>query len=286
VNDRARFPAQFDSAASGASSGDLPKRVASSAVMVVLAIATTVAGGWPFVLFWAAVAVGVYWEWSSMVARQAKVPLIAGGAALLLAGALAGSGHVYYAAAAVAAGALSVAVLAPRRRTWSAGGVLYAGVLVLAPVVLRRDLPLGSVAVFFLFAVVWATDILGYFVGRLVGGPKLAARISPKKTWAGAIGGAAGAVAAGVGLLSVVGYAAMGSPAVTALVLSIVSQGGDLLESAVKRRFGVKDASHVIPGHGGLMDRLDGFLAAAGVAALIGIVRAGPDAAARGLLMW
>jgi phosphatidate cytidylyltransferase len=68
--------------------------------------------------------------------------------------------------------------------------------------------------------------------------------------------------------------------------LSIVSQGGDLLESAVKRRFGVKDASHVIPGHGGLMDRLDGFLAAAAVAALIGIVRAGPDAAAQGLLTW
>jgi phosphatidate cytidylyltransferase len=81
------------------------------------------------------------------------------------------------------------------------------------------------------------------------------------------------------------GYTMLGS-ALTAFVLSIVSQGGDLLESAVKRRFGVKDASHVIPGHGGLMDRLDGFLAAAGVAALIGIVRGGPDAAAHGLLMW
>ncbi len=254
--------------------------------MVVLAIGTTVVGGWPFVGFWAAVAVGVYWEWSSMVARQAMVPLIAGGVAVLLAAAAAGSGHFQYAAAAVAAGALAVAVLAPRRRIWSAGGVLYAGVLVVATVVLRRDTALGSVAVFFLFAVVWATDILGYFVGRMVGGPKLAARISPKKTWAGAIGGAAGAVAAGVGFMSVLGYAAMGSPAVTALVLSIVSQGGDLLESAVKRRFGVKDASHVIPGHGGLMDRLDGFLAAAGAAALIGIVRAGPDAAAQGLLMW
>jgi phosphatidate cytidylyltransferase len=94
-----------------------------------------------------------------------------------------------------------------------------------------------------------------------------------------------GAVAAGVGFMSVAGYA-MGSPASTAFLLSIVSQGGDLLESAVKRRFGVKDTSHVIPGHGGLMDRLDGFLAAAGVAALIGIVRGGPDAAAQGLLLW
>jgi phosphatidate cytidylyltransferase len=254
--------------------------------MVVLAIAATVLGGWPFVAFWAAAAIIVFWEWSTMVARQAKIPLIAGGSALLLAAAAGGYGHFEYGAGAVGAGAVGVAVLAPRRRIWSASGVLYAGVLVLAPAVLRRDLPLGSAAVFFLFAVVWATDILGYFVGRVVGGPKLAVRISPKKTWAGAIGGALGAVAAGVGFMSMAGQAGLGSPASTALVLSIVSQGGDLLESAVKRRFGVKDASRVIPGHGGLMDRLDGFLAAAGVAALIGIVRAGPDAAAHGLLVW
>jgi phosphatidate cytidylyltransferase len=86
--------------------------------------------------------------------------------------------------------------------------------------------------------------------------------------------------------MSAVGYAGLGFPGSTALALSIVSQCGDLLESAVKRRFGVKDASHVIPGHGGLMDRLDGFLAAVGAAALIGVVRNGPDAAAHGLLLW
>jgi phosphatidate cytidylyltransferase len=253
---------------------------------VVLAIAATVLGGWPFVLFWAAAALIVYWEWSSMVARQAKVRLLAGGAALLSAAVVAGFGSFEYAAGVVVAGALVVFALAPRRRAWSAAGVIYAGVLVLAPEMLRRDLPLGPIAVFFLFAVVWATDILGYFVGRLVGGPKLAVRISPKKTWSGAIGGALGALAAGVSFMSLAGYAALGSPAAAALLLSIVSQGGDLLESAVKRRFGVKDASHVIPGHGGLMDRLDGFLAAVGAAVLIGMVRAGPDAPAHGLLMW
>jgi phosphatidate cytidylyltransferase len=285
VIDRAPSPAQPNSAASAAASGDLPKRVASSVVMVVLAIATAAIGGWTFVLFWAAVAVGVYWEWTSMVAGDAKLPLVVAGAALLLAAAAAGSGHLDGAVAAVAAGAVAVALLAGQRRAWSAGGVLYAGVLALAPAVLRRDPQMGSAAVFFLFAVVWATDILGYFIGRMVGGPRLAVRISPKKTWAGAVGGAAAAVAAGVGFALLAGYAMLGSAA-TALVLSIVSQGGDLLESAVKRRFGVKDASHVIPGHGGLMDRLDGFLAAAGVAALIGIVRGGPDAAAHGLLLW
>ena len=253
--------------------------------MVVLAVATVVLGGWSFVLFWAAAAIGVYWEWNAMVARHIKIPLLVGGAAMLAAAGTAGSGHFVYAVAAVAAGAIAVAVVAPRRRAWSAMGVLYAGVLVLAPVVLRRDRQYGMAAVLFLFAVVWATDILGYFVGRLVGGPKLAVHISPKKTWAGAFGGAVGAVVAGVGFMSMAGYA-MGSPVSTAFMLSIVSQGGDLLESAVKRRFGVKDASRVIPGHGGLMDRLDGFLAAAGVAALIGIVRGGPDAAAQGLLLW
>jgi phosphatidate cytidylyltransferase len=254
--------------------------------MAVLAVAAVVVGGWPFVLFWAAAAIGVYWEWNSMVARHIRIPLVAGGTALLLAAGAAGSGRFGYAIAAVGAGAIAVAVVAPRRRAWTALGVLYAGVLVVAPVVLRRDRQYGVAAVFFLFAVVWATDILGYFVGRLVGGPKLAVHISPKKTWAGAFGGALGAVAFGVWLMSALGYAAQGSPASTAFLLSIVSQGGDLLESAVKRRFGVKDASHVIPGHGGLMDRLDGFLAAVGVAALIGIVRGGPDAAAQGLLLW
>lgn len=286
MNDRAPLPRSFRPAAPAASSGDLSKRVASSVVLAALAIITTAVGGWPFVVLWGAAAIVVYWEWSSMVARQGKVTLLAGGMALVFAAAELGSGHAAYATAAVAAGAIIVAALARRRRLWCAGGVIYAGVLAVAPVVICLDRPYGAVAVFFLFAVVWTTDIFGYFIGRLVGGPKLTVRISPKKTWAGALGGAAGAMVAGVGFMSAVGYAGLGFPASTALVLSIVSQCGDLLEFAVKRRFGVKDASHVIPGHGGLMDRLDGFLAAVGAAALIGVVRNGPDAAAHGLLLW
>jgi phosphatidate cytidylyltransferase len=167
---------------------------------------------------------------------------------------------------------------------WSGAGVLYAGVLVLAPALLRAGAH-GAATMFFLFAVVWVTDILGYFVGRAVGGPRLALRISPKKTWAGAVGGALGAIGAGVVFAALTGYSILGS-GMMAFVLSLVSQGGDLLESAIKRHFGVKDASHVIPGHGGLMDRLDGFIAAAGVAVLIGTLRAGSDEAAQGLLLW
>ena len=122
----------------------------------------------------------------------------------------------------------------------------------------------------------WATDIAAYFAGRAIGGPKLMPRVSPNKTWSGAIGGTAGGVVGGVVVAAHVRRRAA-SPRSRAwrFVLSVVSQAGDLLESAVKRRFDAKDASQLIPGHGGLMDRLDGFVAAAVAAALIGLLRGG-----------
>ena len=131
----------------------------------------------------------------------------------------------------------------------------------------------------------WVTDIGGYVAGRGIGGPKLWPRISPKKTWAGAIGGfLASLVVAG-------GFAAFalgktGPLLVLGAILSIASQLGDLFESAVKRRFGVKDSSHIIPGHGGLMDRLDGFVVAVIGAALFGFLREGADGVGRGLMVW
>ena len=133
--------------------------------------------------------------------------------------------------------------------------------------------------------VVWATDIGGYFAGRLIGGPKLWPQVSPKKTWAGAIGG----FAASLGVAA--GFAAFNFGKIVPLlllgaVLSIASQLGDLFESAVKRRFGVKDSSHIIPGHGGLMDRLDGFVAAIVLAAVFGFLRGGADGVGRGLMVW
>ena len=137
-----------------------------------------------------------------------------------------------------------------------------------------------------MFAVVWATDIAAYFVGRAVGGPKLAPRLSPNKTWSGSIGGLAGAVLAAVLVVHFGGVGGMPAAIVVAMALSTVAQIGDLAESAIKRRFGVKDASSLIPGHGGLMDRLDGFVAAAVLACLIGLAHGGMDAPARGLLIW
>jgi phosphatidate cytidylyltransferase len=271
------------------STGELGKRVASGIVMAALAV---VLGGWSCALFWTAAAVGVFWEWSAMVAAAAAARGV-GIAALIAAALMAGAGQISAACLALAAGAAAVAAACPRgRRAWAAAGVAYAGVLSIAPMVLRCDPELGLVAILFLFAVVWSTDILGYFVGRAIGGPRLARRLSPKKTWSGACGGALGALAGGLVIVYIAGGHMVGGgaellPAAgVALVLSIASQTGDLFESAVKRRFGVKDTSHVIPGHGGLMDRLDGFIAAAAVAALVGIVRGGLEAAAQGLLLW
>ncbi len=176
----------------------------------------------------------------------------------------------------------------PHRLTvaWGAGGVVYASALLLGPAVLRRDPEWGLTALLFLFATVWTTDTFAYFCGRAIGGPLLWPRISPKKTWSGALGGLIGGVAAGVGVAYASGVGRLGIVGVMGLLLSVLAQAGDLFESAVKRRFGAKDASHLIPGHGGLMDRLDGFLVAAVAALLIGLIRAGTAAPARGLLVW
>jgi phosphatidate cytidylyltransferase len=269
------------------STGELGKRVASGIVMAALAVGAVVLGGWPFALFWAAAAVGVFWEWSAMVAGGAAAVRTVGIAALIAGALMAGAGQIHAAALALAAGAAAVAATCPSgRRGWGAAGVAYAGVLLIAPIALRRDPELGLLAILFLFAVVWSTDILGYFVGRAIGGARLAPRLSPKKTWSGALGGALGALAAGLALVYIAGNTPLLPAAGVAFMLSIASQAGDLFESAVKRRFGVKDASHVIPGHGGLMDRLDGFVAASVVAALVGITRGGLEAAGEGLLLW
>jgi phosphatidate cytidylyltransferase len=174
---------------------------------------------------------------------------------------------------------------AAQRSGWMAAGIVYAAVVAIAPILLRSDSQFGLLAVIFLFAVVWTTDIAAYFVGRFVGGPKLWPAISPKKTWSGAIGGTLGAIVAGVAVANFGGVSSW-SAAVLAAVLSIASQAGDLFESHLKRRFGVKDSSHIIPGHGGAMDRLDGFIAAAGVAALVGLVRGGLAHPGRGMLIW
>jgi len=169
---------------------------------------------------------------------------------------------------------------------WVVAGVVYAAAMLAAPVLLRADSELGLLAIVLLFAIVWTTDVLGYFAGRAFGGPKLLPAVSPKKTWSGAIAGTLGAIIIAIIAAGFFGSFNRTAIAVIALILSIASQLGDLLESWIKRQFGAKDAGSLIPGHGGVMDRLDGFWAAALVGCLIGLARGGFDASARGLLVW
>lgn len=152
---------------------------------------------------------------------------------------------------------------------WIAAGTVYIGLPCIALVWLRGEDQAGRALILWLFVTVWATDIGAYFAGRLIGGPRLAPRLSPNKTWAGLVGAALSAAIVGLALPALDPGAP--SPPVLALagsVLAITAQAGDLAESFVKRRFGVKDASRLIPGHGGLFDRVDGLLAAALVLAV------------------
>ena len=151
---------------------------------------------------------------------------------------------------------------------WIVGGILYLGLPAMILVWIRNDL--GLWAALWLFAVVWATDIGAYAFGRLIGGAKLAPRISPNKTWAGLVGGMVCAAAVGAGFAVASGSRATMVLTMVSAALASVAQGGDLFESWVKRRFHVKDSGRIMPGHGGLLDRVDGLLAVAVVVALIG----------------
>jgi phosphatidate cytidylyltransferase len=267
---------------------ELALRVGSALVLVPLAIGTAYLGGWLFALFWGAAAMGVLWEWTALVTRNdQRSVLLTGGASLALAVVLVAAGHLLAAVVVLAMGAIGAASLAlAERRTWVAGGIPYAGALALAPIVLRADDADGFLAVIFLFAIVWTTDISAYFAGRALGGPKLMPQVSPNKTWAGAVGGLIASVVVALALAKMAGLTALFALAMLAVVLSVFAQGGDLFESFLKRRFHAKDSSHLIPGHGGLMDRLDGFVSASVAAALIGLARGGFEAPGHGLLVW
>ncbi len=265
---------------------NLLMRVAAALVLAPLAVAIAYAGGWLWSALVTLAAIGLYLEWLTIVGAARELRVVAPGVAALAVGGLClALGRVDVALLALALGLAAVAVLSPEQRHWTVGGFVYAAAAEIASVLVRLDQAHGFAALILILLVVWVTDIGGYFAGRGIGGPKLWPKVSPKKTWAGAIGGFAAS------LVVAAGFAALGlGKAVPLLLLgaglSIVSQLGDLFESAVKRRFGVKDSSHIIPGHGGLMDRLDGFVAAVVLAAIFGFLRAGTDGVGRGLMVW
>lgn len=281
-----------DDAANGAAgsggpakpSADLLPRIVSGLLLGAIAIGLTWLSPMAFGALVLIVTVLMSWEWGRIVrGSDFDLALVVHAGAAALAVILAVPG---YAALGLAVLAIATIIIVPLqfgdRAVLSALGVLYTGLPAVSLIWLRGDEPYGLTAVLFIFAVVWTTDIAAYFSGRILGGPRLWPRISPNKTWSGLLGGVAASAAAGA-LFAIWAGANVPALALSGFILGLVAQGGDLAESALKRHFGVKDASNLIPGHGGFMDRMDGVVTVAVVAALFALL-ANPSLPAHALI--
>jgi len=259
-------------------------------VLIPLVLGVVWLGGWWFAALLALAGGLMAREWCAIVHPNSAVQLalhwLAVLAAVLVTG-LNGAGPALACVAAIwLAAALQAGITEPRLRLWALAGVPYVGLPVVALLSLRADPAYGLTAVIWLLVVVWSADTAAYAAGRGIGGPKLSPSISPNKTWAG-LGGAAGGAALAGGLA---GWAAglpwLAPVVVMAAVIGVIEQMGDLFESLLKRHHGVKDSGAVIPGHGGMLDRVDGLVAAALAAVVIGAAHAGPQQTGAGLLIW
>ncbi len=262
---------------------DLRLRVLSAAVLAPLALGCIWIGGIAFSVLIAVITIGLAYEWLGLC-RQDRSPLpLLLFAALPLSVALTACGAAAAAllllAVATAAGmALSRGISRARPLAF---GIPYLGLAAVALVWLRRQPETGGANVIVLLLVVWASDIGAYMAGRAIGGPRLAPSISPGKTWSGAAGGLLAAACVGLGASAVIGDGgASWRSAALAVLIGVISQAGDLFESQLKRHFGVKDSGTMIPGHGGLLDRLDAVLTAAPAMALLALVLG------RGVVLW
>jgi phosphatidate cytidylyltransferase len=273
---------------------DLWPRIASAVILVLLALTTLYYGGVVFAFFWLLVGVAINWEWQRLIGGQQMIArMIVGGLCPAFAALLGYYDEAFLVAGTGVIGALVTGVIVTaylaggERRLWAGAGVLYSSALVFSVCILRASEQLGLLSIAYLFAVVWGADIFAYFGGRFFGGPKLWPAVSAGKTWSGAIigllfGGLLGLITAYIAG----GKDLLGLPTlILGFVIAAVSQLGDLFESSVKRRFGVKDSSRLIPGHGGVMDRLDAFVFAAVFSAALGLAH--PSASvAEGLFFW
>jgi len=260
---------------------DLRLRILSAAVLVPLALGCIWIGGTAFAALIALITVGLAYEWLALCGEPILSLAAAPFAVLPLSVALTASGLTPAALIllAVATAAASFGGLSRSRPL--AFGIPYFGLAAVALIWLRQPPHSGGANVIVLLLIVWASDIGAYIAGRAIGGPRLAPAISPGKTWSGALGGLAAAAAVGVAAASILSAAPLsGRPAAIAVLIGLISQAGDLFESQLKRHFGVKDSGTMIPGHGGLLDRLDAVLTAAPATALLALV-VGP-----GVVLW
>lgn len=259
-------------------------------VLAAVVLFITWSGPVPFALLVALGAVILCWEWARMV-RQTDFDelLVLHVIAVLVACTLVALGQGGTGIIVLLLGPAIKFATASDQMAKSLGvsllGVPYIGLSVMALIWLRGDVEYGFAAILYLFATVWTVDIFAYISGRMFGGPKFAPRISPKKTWSGFIGGVSAGGIAGMLFGLVLGQTSPVMLGLVSLVIGAVSQLGDLFESAFKRHYNIKDASNLIPGHGGLFDRVDGLMFAALAAALIALYF-DPAHAGRALLLW
>lgn len=271
---------------------DLLPRLLSAIVLIPLTAIALIAGWVFFALLIALVMAGAYREWETMITgKQSPWPagLMMGFLAII---AIAYPMNGAWASAAIFVVALVVAaVIKAPNRSWRVAGVFFFGLTAMAFLAIRGSSAAGIWAGVFLATVVWLTDTGAYFVGRIVGGTKLSPDVSPSKTWSGAAGGLALGTAGGLTVWFLAGWAlnipsSLAIGLMISVVVSISGQLGDLSESAIKRRFSVKDSGDIIPGHGGLMDRLDSLTVAGIVLWIIGLANRGLGAVPQGILIW
>lgn len=280
---------------------NLQKRLISAAVLLPLVTAAIYLGHPLFTLFIAVFAGAAAWEWARIVANQkvagqvtpvptapadrwglsATLGVVATGLAVLLAGF---GGYAGLGLIAIAIGGITTFVSGvfrdARLAAWHLLGIPYTAIPAMGLVVARNDTAWGMATLLWIIALVVAADTGGYIAGRSIGGPKLAPRISPNKTWAGLAGAVAGAALVGLLTAFIVNHTNVWALVLLSAALGVIEQAGDLVESALKRHFGVKDASHIIPGHGGVLDRVDGLLAVAVAVLVIG------EWTGRSVLIW
>lgn len=266
---------------------EVVRRIVSAVLLAAVALGATLLSPWSFLVL---VMIGgglIAWEWGRLTRGNGfDATALISAVSVCAVAVLTALGYPELAAFILAAAAVAIFATAPTREQsgWAIAGLAYVALPALALIWLRSDATFGAMAVLYLFAVAWTTDTASYGAGRLIGGAKLAPRISPQKTWSGFIVGVLTPALVGIAFAAALKSSSALKLALISVVLALACQFGDLAESWVKRRFGAKDMSQLIPGHGGLLDRVDGFLFAAVLAALIAL--RDPASPGRGLLIW